>query len=438
MGVRESGLTLEGLAKRLEALERENTELRSKVTLLEGSDTRRDKLADIRGSETPLNGEPVAVLEGPMSRRSLLSKAGAAAVAAMAAGTLLYPRQARAHDMGEPFIGNFVITHDISANQDVADRRAIDATNNSVSAGFATIEALNERSGAAVNGESKGSGPAVVGKGGTTGVRGIGGSLAGTGVQGTGTDSTGAGVKGISNVAAGVGVEGRGWTGVRGVGSNDRQAGVKGEGPTGVWGVSSKTSYSGVYGEHKGTSGIGTVGIGKGGDAGVLGRNESSDGVGVRGEGATGVHGQSTGTSGYGIVGDGTGSRAGVLGRGSEGVKGEGAIGVRGDGEVFGVRGESTQAGTSGIYGRNDGGIGAQGNGKTGVLGISSGGYGGRFEGGKAQLMLKPGASAGKPTSGAHSAGEIYMDSTGTLIVCVASSTATAAAKWKKLSAIAV
>jgi len=113
-----------------------------------------------------------------------------------------------------------------------------------------------------------------------------------------------------------------------------------------------------VYGEHTGTSGIGTVGIGKGGDAGVLGRN--STGVGVLGEGTNGVHG------------------------------------------------------------------------------TASGGYGGQFQGGRAQLRLVPTGSAGKPTSGTHQKGEIYMDSTGTLFICVATSTATAAAKWRKVTTTAV
>ena len=37
MGREDSGLALQGLAQRLEALERENAELRSKVATLEGS-----------------------------------------------------------------------------------------------------------------------------------------------------------------------------------------------------------------------------------------------------------------------------------------------------------------------------------------------------------------------------------------------------------------
>jgi hypothetical protein len=57
-----NGLTLESLAQRLGALERENDVLRSKAATLEGSDTRRS------GGSTP-------AFEGHVSRRALLSKA---------------------------------------------------------------------------------------------------------------------------------------------------------------------------------------------------------------------------------------------------------------------------------------------------------------------------------------------------------------------------
>ena len=54
--------------------------------------------------------------EGRVSRRALLSKAGAAAVAAVAAGTLLNPREARASHYSTDFIGaNTVSTHSLDA-----------------------------------------------------------------------------------------------------------------------------------------------------------------------------------------------------------------------------------------------------------------------------------------------------------------------------------
>lgn len=68
----ENGTTsLEGLVLRLEALERENAELRGKVAALEGSHGRRDEAVDPRGSEPSEEVE-----EGRISRRRLLGKAG--------------------------------------------------------------------------------------------------------------------------------------------------------------------------------------------------------------------------------------------------------------------------------------------------------------------------------------------------------------------------
>src|SRR5215212_9121200 len=89
MDAEDSGLTLQGLARRLEALERENTELRHKVATLQGSGTRRDEVAPLRGFEKSRAGEPALESDGLVSRRWLLSKVGAAAVGTVAAGALL-------------------------------------------------------------------------------------------------------------------------------------------------------------------------------------------------------------------------------------------------------------------------------------------------------------------------------------------------------------
>lgn len=451
MSAQGNGLTLEGLAHKLETLQRENatnaqrlqtlerenermrsenTELRSKVATLEGSGARRERLAEMSGLESRLDAEPVAVLEGRVSRRSLLSKAGAAAVAAVAAGTLLSPREAKAHDTDSPIYPRFVYA-DWLAAEPHDDRAAVRGDVNSTTWGALTgfnlgsgpgvrgtsdtgrgVEGTSA-GGTGVSGIASGSGgigvfgkskafnpgPGVRGDGSigvwgtaiTSGQAGVYGNhdLFGPGVVGDGSGDY-AGVWGRNSVSTGV--RGQGKTGVLGVGSDVNQAGVKGEGPTGVWGITSRTSYAGVYGEHQGTSGIGTVGIGKGADPGVLGRNSDGDGV-----------------------------------------RGEGSIGVRGEGSI-GVLGESNSSSAVGILGRNDGGTGVQGDGKNGVFGRGSSGYGGFFEGGKAQLRLRPAGSAGKP-SGAHSAGEIYMDSAGTLFVCVKGGNP---AEWKKLSATAV
>ena len=96
-------LSLEGLAQRLEALGRENeqmrsenAELRGEVSALRGSKTRRGEGPALRGSDRRRDKEVASEFEGRMSRRAFLSKAGAAAVGAVAAGTLLNQREAEA------------------------------------------------------------------------------------------------------------------------------------------------------------------------------------------------------------------------------------------------------------------------------------------------------------------------------------------------------
>ena len=167
-----------------------------------------------------------------------------------------------------------------------------------------------------------------------------------------------------------------------------------------MWGKSSTAGQAGVYAEHATSSGPGVVGDGRGSAyAGVLGRN--ANGTGVRGEGSTQAE----------------------------------VAGVRGLGKT-GVWGSSSVSGYEGVYGQHTGtGYGVVGDGGgdsyAGLLGRNSTGYGGQFEGGKAQLKLVPGASAGKPTTGTHTKGEIYMDSAGSLYVCTAGGTS---GTWKKVN----
>lgn len=243
-----NGLNLQGLAQRLETLterlgglERENAGLRHKVAALRGSGSGRavEKYAPEVG--------------GRVSRRSLLSKAGAAAVAAVAAGTLLNPREAKANHYADSIFVDFVDAHR--------------------DAGTAVYGATDSR---------------------------------GNGVRGSGVLPDYAGVYGLN--WDGIGVEGFGHTGVKGHGVGDG-TGVRGTGDTGVWGSSLRTGYSGVYGQHTG-QGYGVVGDGAGSNgAGVLGRNPTGHGVrgegsnqaevaGVRGLGKTGVWGSSS-TTGY-------------------------------------------------------------------------------------------------------------------------------------------
>ncbi len=328
---RENGLTLEALAKRLEALteklgglERENArmrseseqmrsenaELRHKVSTLEDSGTRRSEVASLGGSEPHLNGEPVSVLEGRVSRRSLLSKAGAAAVAAVAAGTLLDARVAEAHHGGTTYIkADGVSAHYVTARSEEAFAAAVRARNDNLHAAGVEGDSSN---GIGVRGDSD-FGIGVYGSGKIAGVLGNNFSRAGNdafGVKGEAPDAIG----------------------------------VRGIGQAGVWGSSSVTGYEGVYGQH-------------------------------------------TGGNGYGVVGDGTGDSAGVLGRNPSGP---------------GVEGRDSR-------------------------------YGGKFAGSTAQLMLVPGNSAGKPTTGTHTKGEIYMDSAGALFVCTAGD-GTTVGTWKKVN----
>jgi hypothetical protein len=234
-------------------------------------------------------------------------------------------------------------------------------------------------------------------------------------VVGTTSRPDGFGVRGV-HTGGGVGVRGESRTGfavvgitnplesttfitaaVHGLHFGAEGEGVRGKGAVGVVGESSKDGSVAVKGDHTG-AGVGVVGdVAKAGagTAGVLGRHKGADGTGVRGEGTTGIFGQ--------------GKFTGVRGNSeATGVRGEGgSIGVVGQGKVVGVSGICTDsaAGTSG----------------PGVRGV--GHYGGQFQGTSAQLHLRPGTSVGRPTTGQHSKGEIFMDQDGTLFVCVADGT---------------
>ena len=329
MGTEDNGLSLEGLAKRLEALERENTQLREEVRALRGSGTRLGEVAELRGSDRrrSRSEERTAEFDGQVSRKALLSKAGAAAVAAVAAATLLNPRQAKAHTASNTIEAHSVIAHTVDANphSDIVPVRG------EAEGTLPALVGLQFGSGTAVLGNNLGStGAGVKGSStgdGNVGVHGQKAAGEGHGVLGEGRGSTSAGVFG-SNPDG---------TGVRGEGSTQAEvAGVRGTGKTGMWGSSATTGYSGVYG-------------------------------------------QNTGTAGYGIVGDGSGATG------------------------------------------------------AGVVGRDPSGYGGQFEGGKAQLKLKPAGRAGKPTTGIHTKGEIYMDSAGALFVCTAVD-GTTVGTWKKVT----
>ena len=58
-------------------------------------------------------------------------------------------------------------------------------------------------------------------------------------------------------------------------------------------------------------------------------------------------------------------------------------------------------------------------------------GYAGYFEGGKAQLRIMPSLESGRPTTGSHFKGEIYMDTAGRLFVCIGTGTP---GKWRRFT----
>ncbi|HXY46160.1 MAG TPA: hypothetical protein VEH29_18385 [Acidimicrobiales bacterium] len=209
------------------------------------------------------------------------------------------------------------------------------------------------------------------------------------------TDGSGAGVLGLSS--AGDGVYGV-FNGTSGI-STGLHAGVVGdtdESAAGVLGLSS--AGDGIYGVAFGKSGISTAL-----HAGVVGDNGTL-GPGVIGlSNVCGVYGIATARSSLaaifaGVTGDSS-SETGVLGMSSG---------------ADGVHGLTTAAGASGVAGIDQ----ATGSTSHGLYGGSDNGIGGYFQGGRAPLLLAPSSSAGAPTSGDHSKGEIYVDSDGAVFVC--------------------
>jgi len=113
-----------------------------------------------------------------------------------------------------------------------------------------------------------------------------------------------------------------------------------------------------------------------------------------------------------GIQGYATGANnAGLFGR-NNATDGIGVSGAAPNGT--GIFGESLNG--FGVGGRSSSGIGVQG--------TSTSGYGGSFAGGLTAIRLTPAATGtGAPTSGAHQVGELYADSAGALFYCTVAGT---------------
>jgi hypothetical protein len=226
-------------------------------------------------------------------------------------------------------------------------------------------------------------------------------STLGDGIGVSGESGSATGVSAFSESSYGVFAESGTGTGVYGSGAN----GVYGVG--GAWDAGAGTGY-GVYGlassdaTHYAEAVHGRapgMGLGVGGDS------DSGRGVwGQSGSGA-GVHGSST--SGPGVSG-GSDKGAGVDGRSTSG---------------HGITGASTSG--AGAYGFSTSGPGVSGGSENGpgVSGRSTTGRGGVFFGGAAQIRLTPAGTKGKPTSGAHQIGDLFLDKAAALFICTKSGT---------------
>ena len=185
--------SLEGLARRLEALERENNELRGKVAALERSPARRDEAAGPRGSEPSEELE-----EGRISRRRLLGKAGAAAAGLVVAGALTQRDIREAQAAGAAF--------------DSPDSAIPGVTGTNSSNGLGSIGVLGRSDYISVKGESRQGSTNFIGVYGlcnaATGGAGVSGDHAGSGPGVTGGSASGPGVQGTSSGAGKGGVEG--------------------------------------------------------------------------------------------------------------------------------------------------------------------------------------------------------------------------------------
>jgi hypothetical protein len=104
---------------------------------------------------------------------------------------------------------------------------------------------------------------------------------------------------------------------------------------------------------------------------------------------------------------------------------GAGVFASSGETNQFNIPGGGPGQLNSGLYGY---GV----NGATGVTGNSTTGVGAVLTGGLVPLRLTPSGATGAPTADAHTAGELYVDSSGELFYCTAGGTP---GTWVQLSA---
>ena len=242
----------------------------------------------------------------------------------------------------------------------------------------------------------------VLGDTNTAGVPGVGGaSLEYYGVQAA-TTSTYAAVFGDNRSTAAVG-----GPGVEGQSSNSYGVyGHAGNAVAGVLGYNNGFPSGGPGVEGTSTSGNGVFGQTPSGFAAVLGSNTNDGAAG----GGAGVQGQSSfGPGVVGIVGTGPG----VLATDEFTGTGVGVVAALSNGSNSSPAIRATTAGSGPALLAESNGLGIQAAGQV------------------APLLLVPATTAGHPTTGNHSKGEIYVDSNGVIYSCVS---AGSPGTWTKIS----
>ncbi len=422
------------LESTVRALHAELVEMRDRVREIE---TENQHLrADPSGTRSRPAGATVAEDEARpvgLARRRLLvggATAGAAAVAGVVAagqpaaaanGDLMYVGHAHAASLATAVIYSGTGTGFV-------------AEANSPGAG---LHGHQSGSGAGTSGESTGAGPGVQGKGATG--PGVFGQSTTTGVVGQ------ANATGVQGQSANTGVRGESTAGGNGVHGRSANVGVLGQstgGGNGVWGDSSGV---GVYGRSTGGNG-----------RGVHGQSPATGVVGQSTGGGSGVHGLSSGT---GVYGESTGDGIGVAGQGttSAGVAGysTSAQGVYGESDGDGVLGNGRTSSSVGVYGQSVG-VGVVGHSTGGAIGVSGSATGsgigvrassvngfaltaecgdgtGLAVVAKTNLRLAPVSGRTAPTgdASAHVRGDVVIDASGVVWLCVANGTP---GTWRTLS----
>jgi hypothetical protein len=183
-------------------------------------------------------------------------------------------------------------------------------------------------------------------------------------------NSVGPGSSGVwGESAGGSGVRGTSNTGTGVLGTSQQGYGVRG---------TVSTSGTGVYGENTSNSA----------GAGVQGRADYVNSVGVAGTSAAGTGVRGTSQSGYGVRGTTQTGDAGVFGTSSK-LGGAGVLGTDGARDSIAVRGNASNNGSVGVWGQatNATGVYGQSNSGTGVWGKSSTGPAMRAEGHAVQTL---------------------------------------------------